>query len=377
MLLIYDIYRNYIYLGFTIYTSYAYFFIENKLFASQIISAYTLADCILSSVIKTQYDMLLHHGLLMGVYLSYVLYSYSEPDINLISSDLLSFQISSIFLSINSIHVNDYPYKSLNMLAFLSTFLYYRIYKYYYVLSDIEFQNVIYKYNSNIMILFYAFYALNMYWTCFIIKKLMKTLKLNAVLISDNIKTEWLLQYMLFLNIPISYYKCIQSDQPYLLLDVAGNAILAVGNYKCHKNLYLNYKNNEPLELFPYLCDHIGIRIRVALSLISFCLIQNDFYNLLYVSIINHIGSSLVAIYLTKHISMREFNAPSNLKSSLINWLQFNILIETIVIGYIRQNIFDMCIILFLVGMVYKHKIFYNYSHVVFHVLLVVQNALV
>jgi hypothetical protein len=372
-MLLYDTYRNYMYLGFSIYTTYAYFFIENKLFSSQMITAYTLADTILSSNIRKTYDILFHHIIFLSVYVSYYLYSYNEHDINLISSELTCFQISSIFLSIDSIFVNDYALKPFNSLAFISTFMYYRIYKFYYVLSSNDFQMIIYKYNSNIMILFYAFYALNIYWACLIVKKIMKLLKLNI----NNVDTEYLLQYMLCLNIPISYYKYITSNHNVLLLDVMGNTILALGNYKWHNNLYLNYKNNEPLLMKPFLYDHIGIRVRIALALTSYCVINNDFYKVLYACIINHIGSSIIAVYSTKNVSIVEFNEPNKLKESLINWLYLNICIESMIIGYMQNNVLKLFIILELIGMVYKYKVFYNYSHIVFHILLLIQNAIV
>ena len=376
-MLLYDIYRNYIYLAFSIYSTYACFFIENKLFSSQLITGYMLSDIILSSDIKKQPDMLFHHGIILCIYSIYKIYNLKEQYINIIAYHLFSLQLSSIFLSINSILVNDSLFKKINSFAFIYTFIYYRIYKFYFVLINKEIIMFIYNYNSNIMLIFYALYTLNLYWTCLIIKKMMKTIKLNIHNINVDIKTEWLLQYMLCLNIPISCYKYIQSTQNYLLLDVVGNTILAIGNYKWHNNIYLNHKYSEPLVMKPFLYDHIGIRVRVAFTLTSYCLIKNDFYNILYISIINHIGSSIVALYLTKNMSPIEFNKPSNLKLTLIMWLQFNICIEAIIISYIYNNIFNMYIILFLIGMVYKYKIFYNYSHVAFHTLLLIQNALI
>ena len=377
-MLLYDTYRNYIYLGFSLYTSYAYFFIENKLFSSQMITGYTLADTILSTNIRSTRDVLFHHVLLLSVYLSYYLYSYDDADINLISSELTCFQISSIFLSIDPIIKDDNAFKQLNTIAFVVSFMYFRIYRFYFVLTNNEFEMTIYKYNPNVMLLFYAFYTLNIYWACLIVKKIMKILKLNVNNINDDIKTEYLLQYSMFLNIPITCYKYLnlKSTHNYLMLDLLGNIILAIGNYKCHNNLYLNITNNEPLEMKPFLYDHISIRIRVALTLMSYCLINDSFYNVLYACIINHIGSSIAARYFTQNVSMIEFNS-SNLKTSLINWLYINICIETMIVGYMQNNVLNLYIILGLIGMVYKYKIFYNYSHVAFHMLLLAQTALV
>jgi len=342
------------------------------------ITFYTLADSILSTKIRSTKDVVIHHALSLSVYFSYYWYSYTDYDINLISSAILCFQVSSIFLSIDSIFGDDYALKSLNSIAFIGTFMYYRIYRYYLFLTDIDFQMMIYKYNPNIMIIFYAFYTLNIYWACLIVKKIMKLLKINDMY--DDIKMEWLLQYLLCLNVPITYYKYLTlkttPDDNYLLLDLLGNTILSIGNYKLHNNLYLNYKNNEPLEMKPFLYDHISIRVRVTLTLMSYCLINNAFYNVLYACIMNHIGSSIATIYFTKNVSMIEFNS-SNLKTSLINWLYINICIETMIVSYMQNNVLNLYIILGLIGMVYKYKVFYNYSHVAFHLLLLIQTALI
>lgn len=373
-MLLYDVYRNYIYIGFTLYTSYAYFFIENKLLSSRMITLYTLADSILSTQIRSNPDVIFHHALSLSVYFSYYWYSYNDIDMNLISSALLCFQVSSIFLAIDTIFGDNYALKPLNSVAFVATFMYYRIYKYYFILTDTDYQMMIYKYDPNIMLLFYAFYTLNIYWACLIVKKIAKALKLNTM--NDYIKTERLLQYLLCLNIPVTYYKYLKSNNNWLMLDVLGNTILSIGNYKCHNNLYLNYKNNEPLKMKPFLYDHISIRVRVAFTLMSYCLIHNAFYNALYACILNHIGSSIAAIYFTKNVSIIEFN-PSNLKTLLINWLYINICIETMIVGYMQNNVLNLYIILVLIGMVYKYKVFYNYSHVAFHMLLLTQTAFI
>jgi hypothetical protein len=372
-MLLYDVYRNYIYMGFTLYTSYAYFFIENKLLSCRMITFYTLADSILSTQLRSTPDVIFHHALSLSVYFSYYWYSYSDYDINLISSAILCFQVSSIFLSIDSIFGDNYALKPLNSIAFIGTFMYYRIYNYYLFLTDTDFQIMIYKYNPNIMIIFYAFYTLNIYWACLIVKKIMKAIKINNM--HDNIKTEWLLQYLLSLTIPISYYKYLKSSNSFLMLDLLGITILSVGNYKFHNNLYLNYKNNDSLEMKPFIYDHISIRVRLSLSLTSYCLIHNEFYNVLYACILNHIGSSIAALYYTKNVSIIEFDQ-SNLKCLLINWLYINITIESMLIGYMRNSLLNLYIIALLIGIVYKYKVFYNYTHIAFHVLLIIQTAI-
>jgi hypothetical protein len=88
----------------------------------------------------------------------------------------------------------------------------------------------------------------------------------------------------------------------------------------------------------------------------------------------NHIASSIAALYYTKNVSIIEFNEKNNLKSLLINWLYINITIESMLIGYMQNSLLNLYIIALLIGIVYKYKVFYNYTHVAFHVLLIIQN---
>lgn len=358
------LYRDYIYLCIATYGSIAYLLCdyEHKIRVIKVSAAFMICDIILNKELKP--DIILHHVLSIFAAVTYFYYDYREY-FNVFIAPSLGFQTSTIFLCINTIYKSN----PINRLLFIISFVYFRIYRHYLdTISHPDFELFAIEYPT-IMLLPYIFYSLNLYWLCFIVKILIKSLKLHYK------NTEWILQYLLCLNIPITLYKFIRTDNPYVLIDVAGHIILSVGNYEYHHNLLLNYEHNTPLEIKPFLYDHIGIRAHAALTITTYCIINNN-YNMLYASVINHICSSILTVYITNNKQIDEFNKGS-LKIILINWLQINVVIDSLTLAYMYHSIFKMYILLFLMGIVYKYQIFYDYSHVIFHVLLILQNCLI
>ena len=362
---LYQQYRDYIYLGITICGCMAYYIFEyeNQKNVAKINTIFTVFDILLNKELTP--DVIFHH--ILSILSGFTLFYY---DITIyydtVGIPLFGFQISSIFLCINSLFKEN----AINQTLFVLSFIYYRIYRYYIdTINHSEFKLFSNEYQY-LMLVPYLFFSLNIYWLCYIIKLIVNSLNLRYK------DTEWILQYLLCLNIPITFYKYIRTNNTYILIDVAGHIILSIGNYKYHNNLLLNYEYNTPLEMAPFLYDHIGIHAHAALTLTTYCIINNN-YNVLYVSLINHIGCSIVALYTTQNKEMIEFNKPSQLKISLINWLQVNILMDSLIIAYMYNAIFNMYILLLLMGIVYKYQIFYHYSHLIFHVLLIFQNCLI
>jgi hypothetical protein len=363
-MLLYNKYREYIHLFIAIYGTIAYYFleIEHKIKAAHATTLFIMFDIVLNNELSK--DIVFHH--ILSIFSGLTLFFYDITDVfDIVATPLLGFQVSSIFLSINYIYKNN-----INQILFIITFLYYRIYIHYmYTINNIEFKLFTNKFPIFIPI-HYLFFSLNIYWTCFIVKKIIKSLKIQYS------NTEWVLQYLLFLNIPITFYKYIRTNDNYILIDVVGHIILSFGNYKYHSDLLLNYTHNKPLVMKSFLYDHVAIRAHAALTLTTYCIINNN-YNVLYVILINHICSSIYALYITQNKKMIEFNKPSQLKITLINWLQVNILMDSLILSNMYNNVFNMYIILLLSGCIYKYQIFYEYSHFMFHVLLICQNCLI
>lgn len=122
-------------------------------------------------------------------------YMNTHPDILIrenIISVVLSTEISTIFLITNSLLSNNYisdfvlkinrylvtTIRSINSIFFIYTFLYYRIYNYYYYLIIDKETNIIFlKYSKNnyefyeIYISIYGLFILNLYWSILIFIK--------------------------------------------------------------------------------------------------------------------------------------------------------------------------------------------------------------
>ena len=363
-MLIYNKYREYIHLAIAVYGSMSYYFLEmdHQIKAAHATTLFIICDIILNNELTK--DVIFHH--ILTIITGLTLFFYDITDVfDIVATPLLGFQVSSIFLSMNYIYSTN-----INKLLFIITFVYYRIYMHYvYTLNTVRF--LIFTNNCYIlMIAHYLFFSLNLYWLCFIVKKIMKSLKLHYI------NTEWILQYSLSLNILITFYKYICTNNKYILIDLVGNTILSIGNYKCHHELLMNYEYNTPLEMNNFLYDHVAIRVRAALTVTTYCIINNN-YIVLVPSLINHICSSIIVVYATKNKNTIEFNKPSQLKVMIINWLQVNIIIEAIIVSYMYQSLFKMYNILLLIGCVYNYQIFYDYSHLMFHVLLICQNCII
>jgi hypothetical protein len=168
--------RKELYLLLSIYTSVSYFYINDYLLSSSIVCGFTVIDTIYNKDINTKPDYLFHHFLVITSYGTFQYYQFYEYiDITIIP--LLSFQVSSIFLSINELYKKNYyynKYKIINLILFLSSFIYFRLYLYYYIIVNPRFYLFLNTYNNGLIILPYSFFLLNTYWIIGIIKKIVK-----------------------------------------------------------------------------------------------------------------------------------------------------------------------------------------------------------
>lgn len=148
--------------------------------------------CLFDFLYIKRTDMILHHifVLLMIDYMNNNYYNI--PISGNIISIILSTEISTIFLITNSLLSNDYIIKdylkintyfiniikNMNNILFISTFLYYRVYNYYFNLIIDKDTNIsFFRYTKNvyrfyeIYISIYGLFLLNLYWTTLIFIK--------------------------------------------------------------------------------------------------------------------------------------------------------------------------------------------------------------
>lgn len=138
----------------------------------------TGVKCLIDLRIERNKDMIFHHILVFAL----IHYLNQHPEIENINefiSLLLSTEISSVFLNLNNLLKNSVV-KKVNKMAFVSTFYYYRIYKYSYLLMDKNVYNALIVYSRNkfeyceIYFGLYGLYILNLYWGGLILKKCIK-----------------------------------------------------------------------------------------------------------------------------------------------------------------------------------------------------------
>jgi hypothetical protein len=137
--------------------------------------------CLLDFYFVKKKDMILHHILIMTM-LHYMNNHDSEYKKDIVFV-VLSTEISTIFLITHNLldnACNIVVLKNINKLFFISSFVYYRIYNYSYLLLDNNIYNTLYIHSKNnfeyyeIFASLYGLFFLNLYWTCLILKKCIK-----------------------------------------------------------------------------------------------------------------------------------------------------------------------------------------------------------
>jgi hypothetical protein len=136
--------------------------------------------CLIDFYFVKKKDMLLHHILV----LSMLHYMNNHSDIENrkeIVSVILTTETSTIFLTLNNLLENASSLvnvKKINKIAFVLSFVYYRIYNYsYYLILDKNIHNTFFIYSRNnfefceIYIGMYGLFILNLYWSYLIFKK--------------------------------------------------------------------------------------------------------------------------------------------------------------------------------------------------------------
>jgi hypothetical protein len=167
---------QYIYLGISLFSCFCIMTNHYIIACSNIVGFM----CFIDFYFVKKKDMILHHILVLEM-LHYMNNHNDIENRKEIVSVILSTEISSIFLVLNNLLENNSSIvniRNINRLAFVSTFIYYRIYNYsYYLIFDKNIHNTFIIYSRNnfeyyeIYIGLYGLFILNLYWCCIIFKK--------------------------------------------------------------------------------------------------------------------------------------------------------------------------------------------------------------
>jgi hypothetical protein len=366
-------YRNVLYGAISLLSGITYYFIDNKIPTSTIIIGFTLLDLKYNNFIIQNKDYLVHHLLSLSCYASLLYYKFYDYD-DIIINPVLSFQISSIFLSIDTYFKNNTfydRYKFLNFICFFSLFNYYRLYRYYYdTLTNPTFFILLNKYNNLLIIIPYSFYSLNIFWTCIIIKKLVKPLKQ----VNNYIITEQICKYTLLINIPISLYKYIIKQHTFLLLDTLGHIMLSITSYYYHNQSLLKELYNTSIQKKYIIYDLLTIRCRIILTLITYYYYNNNYNNnylqYIYFSIGNNILCSCITVYSIINSTTDTYEKN---KKNMIKLVNFNVFIDSLMLSYFYNTFTTMYTILFFIGTINYFNILYNFTHILFHIFIIIQ----
>ena len=126
--------------------------------------------CIFDFYFIKKKDMILHHILVLCM-LHYMHHHSSIENGEKIAIVLLKTEISTIFLTTNNLLENTTSmFKNINRLFFISTFVYYRIYNYSYLILNKNLHSLFLIHSKpfyiyEIYIGIYGMFLLNLYWT--------------------------------------------------------------------------------------------------------------------------------------------------------------------------------------------------------------------
>lgn len=133
--------------------------------------------CLIDFCFVKKRDMMLHH-LLVVFLVHYTNTHLHNPYSNQIITVILSTEMSTIFLTLNNLLDVDSIFKQINKAAFLSTFLYYRLYNYpYQLMLDPNVRASYCIYSNNVLEHWeisgsiYVLFMVNVYWTFLIADK--------------------------------------------------------------------------------------------------------------------------------------------------------------------------------------------------------------
>lgn len=130
---------------------------------------------------KKKMDIVLHHIIAISAYINVYLFSISQNEFMELFRVIIWVETSNIFLlSKKMVLTNNQPMKWAIDLGFVCSFIYFRIYYYYFhILAQNKlFDVIVEKYTktqiqyASIWFTVYGFYILNLYWLCLILNKI-------------------------------------------------------------------------------------------------------------------------------------------------------------------------------------------------------------
>ena len=134
--------------------------------------------CLIDLCFEKKKDMIFHHVLVVAL-VHYLNQHNNSEYLKEMNTLLLSTEFSTIFYMLNDL-LQKSVVKNVNKIAFVSTFYYYRIYKYsyFFLYNNVNNTMIIHSRNNfeyyEIYFGVYGLFLLNLYWGTLILKKCIK-----------------------------------------------------------------------------------------------------------------------------------------------------------------------------------------------------------
>ncbi len=381
-----------------------------------LISSYALFDILFY---KLPTDLIIHHALVFYVtYYNYFYnYLYETEYKNIMIETCLYYEVSSVFLALQTIHDKVVPQKNKNhtilstifQILFMSTFYKYRIENFYNnFLLNADLHNHIYTIckddflcKSHVYKIYMGFFGLNIYWFTIMIKVLYKKSGLKNVVEKLNHSIfEDILTYTLFITslYMIYFYTIKNSYQTNYKYDIIGTFILGIASMNYHYFYSIYYKLKE--EEYKYydknllsilddinfytVIDQLCIKLRCVLVIYSVYGFSLQFLT----SVILHIICTLYFVYqnnIDYKIAKKEEYKDKKLINNYIERMYKNIslcggltfIVDNIIMST-KSNDNIYCKYNALLGLLISAgffvKPFYEANQVYIHILLIIQS---
>jgi hypothetical protein len=403
----------------TLYTSFQYYpYITGELNANLIIEngpklydkmfKIILINAVIDLFFIKKIDLILHHFLILGFTFYGYYYNINLDSIYYIIYYIVNTEISSIFNIFRYWIPKNTNIYIINGLIFYTSFFKYRIFDYYVnIISKDYLKLIIDKYSSSNYILSgilvsstYGLFILNLYWFSILTKILFKMIRNNIInplfgyKINKDMIVQYLCSYVHYINIPLAIYlyhhKFIDNSNNHkikYLIDITGIVCLSISSYNYHYDIYKRLVSKEidsyilpsKKNIIYFFIDCIFIQLRPFLTLLTSYYNTDIFMLIIFIPGLFHIFSLYnIILNILKFlfvIEKEDFNLQKyHIKIHYIITV-IPIIIDIILI-YINSSHDVGTPFLFIniaIFIIYVVEPFYDFTHFIFHLLLIVQ----
>lgn len=324
-------------------------------------------------------DKKIHH--ILGVLTSLLLFLNKDEYKELtyfITNFEISTEVSTLLLiiteEINCVYKNNQVIYTTSTLMFISSFLYYRIYKFLEIQDRII--EIGFKVNFPFLyfICIFGLFYLNVFWSCLIIKKMFKFFLFNTKFNTAKF-TRYLCSFTNFIYIPMLIYHVYYDYKPEYNFFYLTNIALSISSHIYHYSIYTYIEKNgietklEELSIiYKYFVDILCCHMNTYSF--AYCFL-NSIDQLWYISILSYVLLSCIfahiaVIYLYSIPRIKSYNDLLIFLNIGIQYCIYTTLLEW-KINYMSTWFFNSLLGIYLLLLINIIKPFYNMNHILLH----------